>query len=97
MLTYNATTSVLTNIGDMWRCLADRAVLLDLPGEAAPEVHGAGPGLVGLEPQHAGAGQLVVSRSAAGLLLNLHYVDRVPATLYLLGPAVTSLLDKNYT
>ena len=52
-------------------------------------------GLVGLQPEHAGAGQLVVRRPARALLLDLHHVDRVPATLDLLRISVTSLLDEN--
>ena len=61
----------------------------------AAEVHGATPGLVGLQPQHAGAGELVVSRSSWAFLLNFNYMDRVPAALDLLWVPVTSLLDKN--
>ena len=75
--------------------LADGAVLLDLPGEAAPEVHGAGARLVGLKPEHAGTGQLVVSRPTARLLLHLHHVDGIPAPFDFLRPTVASFFDQD--
>lgn len=40
-----------------------------LSGETAAQVHGAGAGLGGLEPQHDGGGEFVVSSTTAGLLL----------------------------
>ena len=70
-------------------------IFCHLACERATKVHGATPGLVGLQPEHAGAGQLVVRRPARALLLDLHHVDRVPATLDLLRISVTSLLDEN--
>lgn len=42
---------------------------LYLSGEAASEVHGAGAGLVGLQPQHHRGGQLVMGGAATGFLL----------------------------
>ncbi len=76
----------------MWAGLADCGILFYLPGEGATQVHGPAPRLVGLQPQHAGGGELVVRASAAGLLLHLHHVDGVPTTLDLLRVAVASLL-----
>ncbi len=81
-----------TYISNMWAGLADCGVLLNLPGERAAQVHRAALRLVGLQPQHARRGELVVRASAAGLLLHLHHVDRVPAALDLLGVAVARLL-----
>ena len=69
--------------------------ILYLTRKWATKVHSATPGLVGLQPQHAGAGELVVGWSARAFLLNLNYMDRVPAALDLLRVPVTSLLDKN--
>ena len=76
----------------MWAGLADCGVLLDLPGERAAQVHRPALGLVRLEPEHAGGGELVVRAPAAGLLLDLHHVDGVPAPLDLLRVAVARLL-----
>ena len=86
-------TRLLTDVGDVRAGLADGAVLLDLAGEGAAEVHGAGPRLVGLQPQHARAGQLVVRAATRALLLHLHHVDRVPAALDLFGVPVPGLLN----
>ena len=76
----------------MWTGFTDSGVLLDLAGKGASEVHGSRAELVGLEPEHAGGGKLVVSAAAARLLLDLDHVDRVPAALDLLGVAVPCLL-----
>ena len=76
----------------MWAGLADCGVLFDLSGERAAQVHGPAARLVGLQPQHAGGGELVVRTSAAGLFLHLHHVDRVPTAFNLLGVSVASLL-----
>ena len=81
-----------TYISNMWAGLADCGVLLNLPGERAAQVHRPALRLVGLQPQHARGGELVVRASAAGLLLHLHHVDRVPAALDLLGVAVARFL-----
>lgn len=71
---------------------ADGRVLFYLSSEGAAQVHGPAPGLVGLQPQHTGGGELVVGAAAAGLLLHLHHVDGVPATLDLLRVSIPSLL-----
>merc|ERR1719309_513544 len=84
-----------TNIGNVRTGLADGTVLLHLSGEGPPEVHGAGPRLVGLQPEHTGAGQLVVSVAAGTLLLDLNNVNGVPTSFDLLGVPVTGLLDEN--
>ena len=68
-----------------------------LSSERASQVHGARPDLVGLQPEHAGAGELVVSTATRALLLHLHNMDRIPASLDLLGVSISSLLDQDHT
>ena len=77
--------------------LADGAVLLHLPGQGASKVHCARPGLVCLEPEHAGAGQFVVGAATRTLLLDLNNVDRVPTSFDLLGISVTCFLYQDDT
>ncbi|CAN8016896.1 unnamed protein product [Ixodes persulcatus] len=89
----------LADVGDVRHGLADGAVLLHLPGEAAPQVHGPRAGLLGLEPQHGRGGQLVVRTPPLGETgrpahLHFHDVDGVPAAHDLPG-AVPALLDEH--
>ena len=86
-----------TYVGDVGTGLADGGVLLDLPGEGPPQVHGAAPRLVRLQPQHARARQLVVGAAPRALLLHLHHVNRVPAALDLFGIAIAGLLDQYHS
>ena len=88
---------LLTDIGNVRTGLTDRAVLLHLSGQRPAQVHGARPWLVGLQPQHAGAGQLVVGTATRALLLHLDNMDRVPTSLDLLGVSITGFLDQNDT
>ena len=90
-----ANWSILFNLRKKVETKGNKTLFGHLACERATKVHGATPGLVGLQPEHAGAGQLVVRRPARALLLDLHHVDRVPATLDLLRISVTSLLDEN--
>ena len=90
-------TIQLTNVGDVGTGLADGAVLLHLSGQGSAQVHGARLGFVGLQPEHAGAGELVVSTATRALLLHLHNMDRIPASLDLLGVSISSLLDQDHT
>lgn len=67
----------------------------NLSGERPSQVHGPRPLLVGLQPEHAGAGELVVRVAAGALLLHLHHVDRVPAAADQLR-AVAGFLDQDH-
>ena len=59
-------------------------IFCHLACERATKVHGATPGLVGLQPEHAGAGQLVVGVAARTFLLDLDNMNGVPTSLDLL-------------
>lgn len=88
---------LLTDVGNVRTGLTNGAVLLHLSRQRPAQVHGARPWLVGLQPEHAGAGQLVVGAAAGALLLHLNNMDRVPTSFDLLGVSITGFLDQNDT
>ena len=70
----------LANVGNMRRSLTHRSVLFNLSGQGSAQVHGSRSNLVGLQPQHGGGGEIVVSRAPRTLFLDLNDMNPVPTT-----------------